>query len=200
MLSRCHRLDCQLCLNMECSPDFLVAAREARTSRLAAQGLKMLETLVDDRNKDRLHSNGTWVKWADAAPEAVYWRLQHFYCRMREHICQEKAVDAQKVFKERIWGAKDPEKRGLAHRALQPADIHECIFDWVRGLQGYLRTIVDTGSVLPAAQAIRKMSTCHPTLKWFKASRQSRRGLGSLLLFPTVLRAAARALLLERCC
>ena len=174
---------------MESSPCFLVAAREARTSRLAAQGLKMLETLVDDRNKDRLHSNGTWVKWADAAPEAtaVYWRLQHFYCRMREHICQEKAVDAQKVFKESIWGAKDPEKRGLAHRALQPADIDECIFDWVHGLQAHLRTIVDAGSVPPAAQAIRKMSTCHPTLKWFKASRQSRRGLGSLLLFPTVL-------------
>ena len=134
---------------MESSPCFLVAVREARTLRLAAQGLKMLETLVDDRNKDRLHSNGTWGKWADASPEAtaVYWRLQHFYCRMREHICQEKAVGAQKVFKEIIWGAQDPEKRGLAHRALQPADIDECIFDWVHGLQAHLRTIVDAGSV-----------------------------------------------------
>ena len=152
---------------MESSPCFLVAMREARTLRLAAQGLKMLETLVDDRNKDRLHSNGTWVKWAHAAPEATegYWRLQHFYCRMREHICQEKAVDAQKVFKESIWGAKDPEKRGLAHRALQPADIDECIFDWVHGLQAHLKTIVDAGSVPPAAQAIRNNGDLPPDVE-----------------------------------
>jgi len=117
--------------------NFLDAARAEKDARQAAASLAIVEKLLGDRDAGCLETNPFWRKWSAKAPDAAkqYWRLQHFYCALHEEVANMRISDGQKQFKEQVWQACDPDKRGLAHKKIGPSDIDAYIFDWIAGLR-----------------------------------------------------------------